>query len=57
MLIPKPFSRAMLHVSAPIHVPPDASDEQMAALHQQMQEALERCRERAEAAATTKSGQ
>ncbi len=50
MLIPKPFSRAVLHVSAPIHVPPDASDEQMAALHQQMQQALERCRERAEAA-------
>jgi lysophospholipid acyltransferase (LPLAT)-like uncharacterized protein len=50
MIIPRPFSRVTLHVSSPIFVPADASDEQMAALHQQMQEALERCMERAEAA-------
>ncbi|HET7872639.1 MAG TPA: lysophospholipid acyltransferase family protein [Terriglobales bacterium] len=51
MIIPKPFSRVMLHVSSPIHVPEDAGEEQMAALHQEMQQALERCMERAEAAA------
>jgi lysophospholipid acyltransferase (LPLAT)-like uncharacterized protein len=50
MIIPKPFSRVTLHVSSPIFVPADASDEQMAALHQQMQESLERCMEKAEAA-------
>ncbi|HEX7285128.1 MAG TPA: lysophospholipid acyltransferase family protein, partial [Candidatus Angelobacter sp.] len=53
MIIPKPFSRVALHVSSPIFVPADASDEQMAALHQQMQEALERCMERAENAFPT----
>ena len=52
MIIPKPFSRAAMHISSPIHVPPDARDEQMAELHQQMQAALERCREKAEAVFT-----
>lgn len=48
MVIPKPFSPAFLYGAAPIHVPPDASDEQMAAYHAEMQSALERCREKAE---------
>jgi len=48
MIIPKPFSKAAIYASGPIHVPADASDEQMAALHQQMQETLERCRRGAE---------
>lgn len=50
MIIPKPFSDAMLYVAAPIYVPEDASDEQMKNLHQQMQNALERCRLGAEEA-------
>ena len=50
MLIPKPFSRAHVYMSSPILVPSDASDELVNALHQQMQDTLERCRERAEAA-------
>lgn len=50
MMIPKPFSRAMFYVSSPMFVPPDATDDQMAALHQQMQETLERCRLKAEEA-------
>ncbi|HET9839087.1 MAG TPA: lysophospholipid acyltransferase family protein [Candidatus Angelobacter sp.] len=49
MMIPKPFSRAAFYASSPIHVPPDATNEQMSGLHQQMQEALERCRAKAEA--------
>ena len=48
MIIPKPFSRAAVYASAPIRVPADATDEQMAAFHQQMQETLERCRRGAE---------
>ncbi len=48
MIIPKPFSRACAYFSSPIHVPADATDEQMSALHQQMQETLERCRVEAE---------
>jgi hypothetical protein len=50
MMIPKPFSRAVFYASGPISVPPDAGDEQMTALHQQMQETLERCRLKAEEA-------
>jgi lysophospholipid acyltransferase (LPLAT)-like uncharacterized protein len=50
MMIPKPFSRAAFYASSPIVVPPDASNEQMSALHRQMQEALERCRIKAEQA-------
>jgi hypothetical protein len=49
MMVPKPFSRAVLYASAPIAVPPDASEQQMEALHQQMQATLERCRLEAEA--------
>jgi lysophospholipid acyltransferase (LPLAT)-like uncharacterized protein len=48
MIIPKPFSRACAYFSSPMNVPADATDEQMAALHQQMQETLERCRWKAE---------
>jgi lysophospholipid acyltransferase (LPLAT)-like uncharacterized protein len=50
MMIPKPFSRAVFYVSSPILVPGDATNEQMNALHQQMQQALERCRLNAEKA-------
>src|SRR5260370_20783181 len=53
MIIPKPFSRACAYFSSPMPVPGDASEEQMAALHQQMQETLERCRMKAEAGLTT----
>jgi lysophospholipid acyltransferase (LPLAT)-like uncharacterized protein len=48
MIIPSPFSRACLYISGPMQVPADASEEEMSALHQQMQETLERCRFRAE---------
>jgi lysophospholipid acyltransferase (LPLAT)-like uncharacterized protein len=50
MIIPKPFSRAVAYGSGPMYVPADATEEQMSALHQQMQETLERCRLGAEAA-------
>jgi lysophospholipid acyltransferase (LPLAT)-like uncharacterized protein len=50
MMIPKPFSRAAVYLSSPISVPADASEEQMAALHQLMQATLERCRLKAEEA-------
>ena len=53
MIIPKPFSPAVIYASGPMAVPPDSSEEQMSALHQQMQETLERCRLRAEEAATS----
>lgn len=48
MIIPKPFARAAIYASSPMSVPPDASEDQMSALHQQMQETLERCRMKAE---------
>ena len=48
MIVPKPFSRACGYFSSPMPVPAGASEEQMAALHQQMQETLERCRLSAE---------
>jgi len=38
--IPLPFSRVYLSTAPPIHVPPEASDEEMAALEQQLKEAL-----------------
>jgi lysophospholipid acyltransferase (LPLAT)-like uncharacterized protein len=50
MIIPKPFSQAMIYGSSPMYVPADATDEQMIGLHQQMQETLERCRLGAEGA-------
>jgi lysophospholipid acyltransferase (LPLAT)-like uncharacterized protein len=48
MVIPKPFSCAVLYVASPIQVPQDANDEQMAASHAEMQSALERCTQKAE---------
>ena len=48
MIIPKTFSRACAYFSSPMPVPDDASEVQMTALHQQMQETLERCRLKAE---------
>jgi lysophospholipid acyltransferase (LPLAT)-like uncharacterized protein len=48
MVIPKPFSQAVIYGSGPMYVPADATDEQMKGFHQQMQETLERCRLRAE---------
>src|SRR5258707_1222571 len=50
MIIPKPFSQAMIYASGPMYVPADATDDQMSASHQQMQETLERCRLGAEKA-------
>jgi lysophospholipid acyltransferase (LPLAT)-like uncharacterized protein len=50
MIIPKLFSRAVIYASSPIHVPADATDEQMSTFHQQMQKTLERCRLKAEEA-------
>lgn len=50
MIIPKPFSRAVTYAGSPMPVPSDASEEQMTALHQQMQQALEKCRLKAEEA-------
>lgn len=50
MIIPKPFSRACAYFSSPMTVPADATEDEMAALHQQMQETLERCRAKAEEA-------
>ena len=44
MIIPKPFSKAMIYGSGPMYVPADATGERMTALHQQMQETLDRCR-------------
>jgi lysophospholipid acyltransferase (LPLAT)-like uncharacterized protein len=38
--IPLPFSRVYLSTAPPIHVPAEASDEEMAALEQQLKEAL-----------------
>lgn len=50
MIIPKPFSHAAIYGSSPMYVPADATDEQMSSFHQQMQQALERCRLEAEKA-------
>ena len=42
LMIPRPFSRALMRVAKNIHVPPDADDEEIGRLHQEMQAALER---------------
>ncbi len=42
LMIPKPFSKALVRVSAKMRVPADADDEQMANFHRQLQGALER---------------
>jgi lysophospholipid acyltransferase (LPLAT)-like uncharacterized protein len=41
-MIPKPFSKALVRVSAKIQVPPEADDARMAECHRQLQAALER---------------
>jgi hypothetical protein len=42
MMIPKPFSKALVRVSAKIRVPAGADDAAMSEFHRQLQEALER---------------
>jgi lysophospholipid acyltransferase (LPLAT)-like uncharacterized protein len=42
LMIPKPFSKALVRVSAKMQVPSDASDETMEAFHRQLQSALDR---------------
>ena len=42
MMIPKPFSKALVRVSVKIRVPAAAGDAQMTDFHQQLQAALER---------------
>jgi len=54
MIIPRPFSRACAYLSSPIQVPRNATDEDVAALHQKMQETLERCRMSAEEAVSSR---
>jgi lysophospholipid acyltransferase (LPLAT)-like uncharacterized protein len=48
-MIPKPFSKALVRFSAKIHVPQDATDEQMQEFHRELQAALERVTEFADA--------
>ncbi|HEV2963825.1 MAG TPA: lysophospholipid acyltransferase family protein [Candidatus Angelobacter sp.] len=49
MMIPKPFSRVAGWGSTTLHVPAEATEQEIAALHEQMQAMLDRCREQAEA--------
>ena len=49
MIVPKPFSRAVIYVRSALEVPQDATDLEMVSLHQQMQAAMERCAAGAEA--------
>jgi len=49
MIVPKPFSRAVIYVSSALEVPPDATDSEIKSLHQQMQATMERCAAGAEA--------
>lgn len=49
MMIPKPFSRVAGFGSTTLHVPAQATEEEMTAFHEQMQAMLDRCREQAEA--------
>ena len=48
-LIPKPFSRVHIRVSAPLFVPPDADDAQLAGAHAEIQRRLDDVRMQAEA--------
>lgn len=48
-MIPKPFSRALLRVSRIIEVPKDATPETMEQVHAEMQRALDRVRQDADA--------
>lgn len=54
MRIPKPFSRALARFSSPIHVPTSATDSEVRELHSQLQAALDRVRDFAEAEARDK---
>jgi len=49
LLIPNPFSRALMRVSRKIAVPPDANETERERSLQALQAALDRCREFAEA--------
>ena len=49
LMIPKPFSRALIRMSRRIAVPADADDGEMERLHGELQASLERVREFAEA--------
>lgn len=49
LMIPKPFSKALVRVSAKMQVPCDAADETMQAFHGQLQSALDRVTAFAEA--------
>lgn len=49
MMIPKPFTRALMRVGKSIEVPKDASEGEMKALHRELQATLDRVREFAEA--------
>ncbi len=49
-LIPKPFSRVVLRVSALIHVPPEADSAALERFHADMQAALDRARQASESA-------
>jgi len=48
-MIPKPFSRVLVRAARRISIPPDATDDQMATYFAEMQAALDRTREFAEA--------
>jgi hypothetical protein len=48
LMIPKPFSHALIRVARNIHVPSDTNDDQMPRFFQEMQDALDRIREFAE---------
>jgi len=49
LIIPKPFSRVMMRIGKPIHVPADATDEDVERYQAELQAALDRVREFAEA--------
>lgn len=49
LMIPKPFSKALVRVSAKMHVAPDSDDAQITDFHRQLQAALERVTSFAEA--------
>ena len=48
LMIPKPFSKALVRFSGKMRVPADADDAQMAEFHRQLQAALDRVTQFAE---------
>ena len=48
LIIPKPFSRALLRISALVRVPPDGDGAALDSYHQEMQAALDRARKYAD---------